>query len=184
MEKVGCPCPLQSSFLVLLGLLHLHKGCTMDQRLKNDPSNPNLQIAITSHVCPVPSKKQGLYDRDFAQFYHTEVWMCKKYKHPPHLPCSSAHWNLSWLVISHLLWMLLSGLLFPRKAVSSIWHLQCRKQCSQVQEKATGLHQHQREVSSSHPWDLPTQAPVPPDSLENFNCCTGFCFSLWNPSLY
>lgn len=32
-----------------------------------------------------------------------------------------------------------------------------------------------------HPWDLSTQTPVCPDSLENFSCCIG---SLWNPSLH
>lgn len=73
MEKVGCAVLCRAASWLCYDFCTYIKAAQLDQRLKNDPSNPNHQTATNSHVSPVPSKRQGLCDRDYTQFFHTEV---------------------------------------------------------------------------------------------------------------
>lgn len=181
MGKVGCACALQSSFLVLLSLLHHHRGCTIGLEIKKWPLKTQLFKQAPIHTYPqFPAKSKGSMTGIMLSF---STLRCERARsanillsHPAAVLTET--WADSLFHTSHGCCCLLCY--FHKSSGLSLSGI-----CNAV--KPRDSHRFaptSRGKSSPHPWDLLTQAPVHPDSLEIFYCCTGFCFSLWNPSLY
>lgn len=170
MEKVGCACALQSSFLVLLWLLHLHKVCPIGPEIKKwppfkaQPSNSHQFTCFPSSQQKARALWQGLCS--IFPHWGVKVQEVQTSSSPTVQQCSLkpelAHDFTPlmdaaiWSIISH-------------KSSELCLASAMQKAMQSSPEKGHRLAPTSRGKVLPPPLGPSHTGPVRPDSLENFN---------------